>query len=232
MAANDARAAVLFDLDGTLTNPFVGISNCIRHAMERMGRAAPTDVTIRTHIGPPLQVTFGVLLETDDEGRIWEAVAHYRERYQKIGKYENELIPGIKDVLAHCAERGRFLSVATSKMEAYSRDIIAHFGLGEFFDVVHGSAPDGTNANKADLIRHIIASEPIEAAHTVMVGDRLHDVAGGKANDVPTIGVLWGFGDRIELETAGAAAIVEKPDELAAAIDAALAPEAADAPRC
>ncbi|WP_157015266.1 HAD hydrolase-like protein [Mesorhizobium xinjiangense] len=226
MAKADSQAAVLFDLDGTLTNPFLGISNCIRHAMEKMGRLAPDDTTIRAHIGPPLQVTFRVLLDTDDEARIWEAVAHYRERYQSVGKFENELIPGIKEVLAHCVASGRFLSVATSKMEAYSKDIIAHFGLGGFFDAVHGSAPDGTNANKADLIRHIMASEPIEAANAVMIGDRLHDVAGGKANDVPTIGVLWGFGDRAELVAAGAVEIVGEPAELAAAIDAVLSPAA------
>ncbi|WP_295806429.1 HAD hydrolase-like protein [uncultured Nitratireductor sp.] len=226
MADNDWRAAVLFDLDGTLTNPFVGISNGVRHAMEKMGRGAPDDETIRSHIGPPLHVTFATLLETEDEARVWEAVGHYRERYQRIGKFENELIPGIKDVLAHCVDAGRFLSVATSKMESYSKDIIAHFGLEDFFDAVHGSAPDGTNANKADLIRHILANEPIDAGNAVMIGDRLHDVAGAMANGVPAIGVLWGFGDRAELVDAGAVGIVENPEALSAAINRLLAPEA------
>ncbi|WP_367714535.1 HAD hydrolase-like protein [Nitratireductor sp. GISD-1A_MAKvit] len=225
MAQSENRAAVLFDLDGTLTNPFVGISNCIRHAMEKMGCRAPDDDAIRSHIGPPLQTTFAAFLETDDEARIWEAVGHYRERYQRVGKFENELIPGIREVLAHCLGAGHFLSVATSKMEAYSKDIIAHFGLSEFFHAIHGSAPDGTNANKADLIRHILASEPINAMNAVMIGDRLHDVVGGRANGVPAIGVLWGFGDRVELEEAGAVAIVERPVDLASAIDGSLAVE-------
>jgi len=225
MAQMEKRAAVLFDLDGTLTNPFVGISSCIRHAMEKMGRTAPDDATIRSHIGPPLQVTFATFLETSDEARIWEAVGHYRERYQDVGKFENELIPGIRETLSHCVDAGHFLSVATSKMEAYSKDIIAHFDLARFFDAVHGSAPDGTNANKADLIRHIIASEGIEPENTVMIGDRLHDVAGGKANGVPAIGVLWGFGDRAELAEAGAVGIVEEPAELAVEIDRVLAVE-------
>lgn len=225
MAENEKRAAALFDLDGTLTNPFAGISNGIRHAMEKMGHRAPDDDAIRSHIGPPLQVTFAAFLETDDEARIWEAVGHYRERYQQAGKFENEIIPGIKEVLAHCVESGYFLSLATSKLESYSRDILAHFGLSEYFDAVHGSAPDGTNADKADLIRHILASEPIDAANAVMIGDRLHDVAGGKANGVPAIGVLWGFGDKAELEEAGALAVVERPSDLASAIGGVLAVE-------
>lgn len=224
MAENIKRAAALFDLDGTLTNPFTGISNGIRHAMEKMGRTAPDDATIRSHIGPPLQVTFAAFLETDDEARIWEAVGHYRDRYQEIGKFENELIPGIRDVLVHCVEAGYFLSVATSKLESYSKDIIAHFGLSEYFHAIHGSAPDGTNSNKTDLIRHILANEPIDPSNAVMIGDRLHDVAGGKANAIPAIGVLWGFGDRDELEEAGAVAVVELPSQLTAAIDRVLVP--------
>lgn len=224
MAEGTMRAAVLFDLDGTLTNPFAGISNCIRHAMEKMGCRAPDDDAIRSHIGPPLQVTFADFLETDDNARIWEAVGHYRERYQRIGKFENELIPGIKDVLAHCVEAGYFLSVATSKLERYSKDIIAHFGLSEYFHAIHGSAPDGSNSNKADLIGHILATEPIDPSNVVMIGDRLHDVAGGNANGVPTIGVLWGFGDRAELEEAGAVAVVERLSQLTAAIDRVLVP--------
>ncbi|MFC5585856.1 HAD hydrolase-like protein [Nitratireductor kimnyeongensis] len=227
MAENTKRAAALFDLDGTLTNPFTGISNGIRHAMQKMGRAAPDDDAIRSHIGPPLQVTFAAFLETDDEARIWEAVGHYRERYQEVGKFENELIPGIKDALIHCVDAGYFLSVATSKMESYSRDIIVHFGLSEYFHAIHGSAPDGTNSNKAHLIRHILSNEPIDPSKAVMIGDRLHDIAGGKANGVPTIGVLWGFGDRTELEEAGAVSVVEKPSELASAIDRVLEVEPA-----
>ena len=227
MMQDNQRAAILFDLDGTLTDPFVGITRSIRHAMEAMGRVSPGDDQLRAHIGPPLQVTFAQLLQTEDEALIWQAVGHYRERYQRIGKLENELIPGIVDVLAHCVNAGYYMSVATSKMESYSRDILDHFDLTRFFDAVHGSAPDGTNANKADLIRHILAVEPVEASRAVMIGDRMHDILGAKANGVTGIGVLWGFGDRAELEESAAAAIVAKPAELPAAIDAMLAPQSA-----
>ncbi|MCR4268591.1 HAD hydrolase-like protein [Nitratireductor sp. ZSWI3] len=222
MIPDDRRAAVLFDLDGTLTDPFVGITNCIRHAMEKMGRAAPEADALRAHIGPPLQVTFAQLLETDDEVRIWEAVGHYRDRYSQAGKFENVLIPGVTEVLARCIDAGYFLSLATSKLETYSRDILDHFDLTRFFDAIHGSAADGTRADKAHLIEHILSVEPIEAAGAVMIGDRHHDVHGAKANDVPTIGVLWGFGDRAELVQAGAVGICETPAALAAAIDDAL----------
>lgn len=217
------RAAVLFDLDGTLTDPFVGITRSIRHALERMGREAPDAEALRACIGPPLQVTFAQLLETDDEASVWQAVGHYRERYQRVGKFENTLIPGIVDVLEQCADAGYFLSVATSKMESYSRDILDHFDLMRFFDAVHGSAPDGTNANKADLIAHILAVEPVSAKRAVMIGDRKHDILGASANGVAGIGVLWGFGDRRELEEAGAAAIADRPGELPAAIAARFA---------
>ncbi|WP_048646690.1 HAD hydrolase-like protein [Nitratireductor soli] len=227
MMQDNKRAAILFDLDGTLTDPFVGITRSIRHAMEAMGREAPGDDALRTHIGPPLQVTFAQLLETEDAALVWQAVGHYRARYQRIGKLENALIPGIVDVLAHCVDAGYFLSLATSKMESYSRDILDHFDLTRFFDAVHGSAPDGTNANKADLIRHILAVEPVEASRAVMIGDRMHDILGAKSNGVTGIGVLFGFGDRAELEEAGAAAVVAKPAELPAAIDAMLAPQSA-----
>lgn len=218
MTNETQRPAILFDLDGTLTDPFVGITNGIRHVMEKMGRLVPAADDLRVYIGPPLQVAFAQLLETEEEGLVWEAVGHYRERYQRIGKFENKIIPGIPDVLARCVDEGYFLSLTTSKMEGYSKDILDHFDLTRFFDAVHGSAPDGTNANKADLIRHILTVEPVDASHAVMVGDREHDVIGAKANDVAAVGVLWGFGDRAELAEAGAAAIVSAPDELSDAL--------------
>ena len=216
--AQDRRVSVLFDLDGTLTNPFVGITSSIRYALENMGYSSPADEELRRFIGPPLHVTFADFLKTDDEAVIWEAVGHYRERYNRIGKFENELIPGVKETLAACVDAGCFLSIATSKVEYYARDILEHFDLMRFFDAVYGSAPDGSHANKSDLIAHILKSERLEPRHALMIGDRLHDVEGAAANDVRAIGVLWGFGDRAELEEAGAARIVETPAELTASI--------------
>ncbi|MCT7375691.1 HAD hydrolase-like protein [Chelativorans salis] len=224
MESQEKRPAILFDLDGTLTDPFFGITNGIRHVLQKMGRTAPAAEDLRVCIGPPIQDTFARLLESSDEALIWEAVGHYRQRYGEIGKFENKVIPGIPEALAHCEDAGFFLSVATSKVETYTGDILDHFGLSRFFDAVHGSALDGTNSNKADLIRHILASEPVDPARTVMVGDRSHDIIGAKANALPAIGVLWGFGARAELAEAGAAEIVARPEKLPRAIAETLTP--------
>jgi phosphoglycolate phosphatase len=151
--------AVLFDLDGTLTDPFVGISTSMQYALEKMGRPIPLAEELRRYIGPPLQVTFPALLGSDDPDLTAQALGHYRQRYSGPGKFENTLIPGIVDAVEAIARQGRILTVATSKLESYSVDIVEHFGLSPYFKAVHGSRLDGSNANKADLIRHIVATE-------------------------------------------------------------------------
>lgn len=214
MPARAGQAALLFDLDGTLTNPFVGITRCMQYALGKLGRPVPEADTLRIHIGPPLQVTFPKLLETDDPVLAAECLRLYRERYADVGKFENELIEGIAGTVAAFAASGHFLSVATSKLESYSQEIVAHFGLSPHFQAVHGSQLDGSRADKGDLVRHILAAEGLDPSRTIMIGDRLHDVQGAARNGVRTIGVLWGFGDRAELEEAGAAAIAAVPAEL------------------
>ena len=114
-----------------------------------------------------------------------EAVRHYRERYSTIGKFENSLIDGIPEMLSIFVARGYFLSVATSKLKTYAGDIIDHFDLRRYFQVLHGSELDGRNAAKGDLVRHILATERIEAGNAVMIGDRLHDMVGAGSNSVP-----------------------------------------------
>jgi phosphoglycolate phosphatase len=224
MDASPGRQAVLFDLDGTLTDPFVGITRSLAYALEKLGRTAPAADDLRWCIGPPIQSAFAVLLETEDAAVIGEAVRLYRERYSAIGKFENTLIEGIPDVLAELAADGFFLAVATSKLKAYAGEIIDHFGLRRYFRVVHGSELDGQNSVKAELISHILAVEALDARRTVMIGDRSHDVAGANANGVLAIGVLWGYGDQQELETAGAARIIASPAELRGSIAALLHP--------
>lgn len=218
MAAAQTRQAVLFDLDGTLTDPFVGITRSLGYALEKLGRTAPNADGLRWCIGPPIQSSFAVLLETEDASTIGEAVRLYRERYAAIGKFENTLIEGIPEVLAKLVADGFFLAVATSKLKSYAGEIIDHFGLRRYFQVVHGSELDGSNSVKSELISHILAVEHIDARRTVMIGDRSHDVFGANANGVSAVGVLWGYGDRQELEAAGAARIVASPTELRGAI--------------
>jgi phosphoglycolate phosphatase len=219
MPAKPGQAAVLFDLDGTLTDPFVGISRSLQYALERLGYPVPDAEAMRTYIGPPLQVTLPKLLASDDAALAVEALRIYRERYADIGKFENTIIPGIAEAVSALAASGYFLAVATSKLETYSREIVAHFGLAPFFGEIHGSQLDGSRADKAELIRHIVMTEGIDPARSVMIGDRMHDVVGAAKNGMKAIGVLWGFGDRAELEAAGAAAIAETPAELAALVE-------------
>jgi phosphoglycolate phosphatase len=204
--------SILFDLDGTLTDPFIGITSSIQHALRQMGKEPPPSEELRRYIGPPLQANFMEML--GDEAMAAQAVGFYRERYGEVGKFENELIPGIADVLQAMTEAGHVLFVATSKLESYSLDIIEHFGFARFFRRVHGSALDGSRADKGDLIRHILSAEGLDPQRTVMIGDRLHDAHGAARNDVRTIGVLWGYGDRAELERAGAVRIAASPAEL------------------
>ena len=204
--------SVLFDLDGTLTNPFVGITTLDAACAAPDGAGAAAAEELRRYIGPPLQATF--LEMFGDEALAAQALGLYRQRYGEVGKFENELIPGIDDVVQTLTDAGYTLFVATSKLETYSIDIIDHFGLTPFFRRVHGSALDGSRADKGELIRHILRPKGSIPGRTVMIGDRLHDVHGAASNDVRTIGVLWGFGDRAELEGAGAARIAASPAEL------------------
>jgi phosphoglycolate phosphatase len=213
------QPALLFDLDGTLTDPFVGITRSVQYAMHKLGHMAPLADDLRWCIGPPLRSTFATLLQTDDQAAMDEAVRLYRERYSTIGKFENRLVDGVPDMLSAFVARGYFLTVATSKLKTYAGDIIDHFDLRRYFQVLHGSELDGSNAAKADLVRHILATEPIEAGNAVMIGDRSHDMLGASANGVAAIGVLWGYGDRAELTQAGAAGIAGRPSELPDLVD-------------
>ena len=208
------RTALLFDLDGTLTDPFIGISRSIQYAMEKLGQPIPAADDLRWCIGPPLKLGFARLLDTQDDEVTDEAVRLYRERYATVGKFENSLIPGIPEILAALSARGHFLSVATSKLKTFARDIVDHFDLGRYFDALHGAELDGRNAMKGDLVRHILATERIEPANAIMIGDREHDIQGAEANGVAAIGVLWGYGDRLELERAGARLIATHPSQL------------------
>lgn len=219
-----AVPALLFDLDGTLTDPFVGISRCIAFAMARLDRPCPPVEELRWCIGPPLRSIFAKLLETQDAALIDAGVFHYRERYATLGKFENTLVPGIKETLELLSSQGLRMAVATSKLESFAIDIIRHFGLARHFEAVHGSRPDGGNADKTALLDHILRQTPLDPRRTIMIGDRSHDVVGARANGVTTIGVLWGYGDRSELEEAGAAVLAATPGELPGLIGSLFAP--------
>ncbi|TYC56304.1 HAD family hydrolase [Rhodobacterales bacterium] len=208
-------STVLFDLDGTLTDPYEGISRSIRYAMDKMGGAVADGDDLRWCIGPPLWDSFSVLLETDDRSELDRAVAFYRERYTVTGLFENTLIPGIADVLSRLRAHGFRLHVCTSKPHVYARKIVDHFDLMPYFGEIYGSELSGERSAKAELIAHILETEAILAEEAVMIGDRKHDLVGANANAVRGIGVLWGYGSRDELAAEEPVMIAEAPSDLA-----------------
>lgn len=221
VAVPQGAATILFDLDGTLTDPAVGITTSIRHAMAELGRPLAPSEDLHWCIGPPLIDAFTRLLD-GDRARAADGVLAYRARYGVVGLYENEVYPGIPALLAALAADGRRLFVATSKPRVFAERILAHFDLARHFVTIHGSELDGTRVHKTDLVPWIVEREAIDVSSCVMVGDREHDVLGARAAGIATIGVRWGFGEAGELERAGAAAIV---DDLAG-LRACLAPGA------
>ena len=220
--AETPEISVLFDLDGTLTDPFVGITRSIDHAMAKLGRLSPAAEDLGWCFGPPLKTSFAVLLDTEDQALLDAAVAHYRERYSAVGKFENTLIAGIPAILAELGANGVSMWVATSKLEISAVEIVDHFGLAPHFRAVHGAKADGRHASKHDLVGHILEAEGIRPDRTVMVGDRSHDVLAAAAHGIPTVGVSWGYGAPGELEEAGAASVATFPSQVPTLIAAAL----------
>ena len=211
---------LLFDLDGTLTDPAEGITACIQHSLQALGQGnVPMKSDLRRFIGPPLQETFAELLRTSDEAWIDDAIARYRERFSVTGLFENELYAETLEGLACFQGAGHRLWVATSKPEVFAERIIDHFELTRFFQKVYGSELDGRNSAKTDLIAHVLLAEGLDPGQTCMIGDRSHDIVGGRANGVRTIGVLWGFGSEDELRMAKAEFVVDSVLSLRATIE-------------
>lgn len=206
-----AAKAILFDLDGTLTDSGEGIINCAQLALQHFGLPIPSREEMRVFVGPPLHETFmkfGVPADKTDE-----AIRIYRSRYIPIGKFENTPYPGIRDMLSELKKAGHKLYVATSKPEAMSVEILEHFGLAEYFDRICGATMDKSRSSKAAVIAYLLEQSG-EAGNMVMVGDTAFDVIGAKAHGIPTIGVSWGYGEVADMEQAGAIAIAHTAEEL------------------
>lgn len=208
------RTTLLFDLDGTLTDPKEGITKCIAHALVRMGRTPPPLDELAFAIGPPLRPTFGRLLDTSDRDQIEAALAAYRERFATVGLFENALYANIRESLHLAHGAGHRLLLATSKPHVYATRILDHFGLAPYFSGVYGSELDGRHDDKGELIAHLLAREQLAATNCRMFGDRLHDVIGAAKNGIETVGVTWGFGSAEELTSAGARALCHAPGDL------------------
>lgn len=205
---------LLFDLDGTLTDPFPGITNCISYALDMLGRQSPPRESLRWCIGPPLKDSFVKLLASDDDALSEKALAFYRERFGSVGLFENKVYVGIPEVLEKLQQGGHTLYVATSKPRVYAERIVDYFGLYRYFKRVYGSELDGTRSDKTGLISHILQKESIATSEASMIGDREHDIIGAKENGLYGYGVLWGYGTKDELETSGAHAFIKTPRDL------------------
>ena len=211
------KKAVLFDLDGTLTDSGEGIINCAILALEHFGLPIPSREEMRVFVGPPLTETFVRFGVPAD--RAEEAVAVYRSRYIPIGKFENRPYDGIRELLEALTQRGHKLYVATSKPEGMSVDILNHFDLAKYFTMICGAAMDLSRNSKEAVIAYLLEKSG-EQENMVMVGDTKFDVIGAKHHSIPCIGVSWGYGTVEDMTAAGAAALADTPEELLALIEA------------
>ena len=207
---------ILFDLDGTLTEPKTGITKSVAYALEYFGIHVENLDSLCKFIGPPLKDAF-MEHYGFDEKKAELAVDKYREYFAPHGVYENEVYSGVENMLRSLKECGKTIILATSKPHCFATIILEHFKLKKYFDVVVGSELDGTRVKKGDVISYALELAEIDDKElAVMVGDREHDIIGAKENGLCSIGVLYGHGDRTEHENAGADMIVENVEELQA----------------
>ena len=210
--------AVLIDLDGTLTDSRPGIFNCFRYAFEKLAEAGgpsvalPDDADLRVIVGPPLRETFAHFAGEAEKERL---MGFYLERYSPVGAFENRVYEGVVAALDRLAAGGARLHVATSKNERDARRIVEHFGLDARFHSINGAKEDGSRAKKHEIIGDILATHALACTDAVMLGDREFDILGAKALGVRSIGALWGYGTREELNRAGADALADTPLEAA-----------------
>lgn len=207
----------LFDLDGTITDSGTGIMNAIRYAVKKYGLEEPEEAVLRSFIGPPLKEQFRKVFGLhEDEGR--RMVALYREYYGEKGIFENSVYDGVPEMLDTLKESGVRILMATSKPEKYARIIAEHFDFAKYFDFIGGARMDGTRTVKDEVIEYVLEISGIcekERASAVMIGDRSHDIIGAEKCGLHSMGVLYGYGSRDELEAAGAELIVETPKAIA-----------------
>lgn len=205
---------LLFDLDGTLTDPKEGITNSVAYALEYYGIHVEDKQTLTPFIGPPLKDSFMKFYDFPEE-RAMEAIWKYREYFEERGMFENAVIPGIPEALQRLKAAGAVLIVASSKPEVYVKKIMDKFDLSRYFTDICGADMEETRVEKADVITYGLEKNGIsDPAEVVMIGDREHDVLGAKQLGMPCVGVLFGYGSRRELENAGAKWIAASVEEM------------------
>ena len=206
---------ILFDLDGTLTDSGLGITKAVQYALGQMGYEVPPRESLYSFIGPPLHKSFQKHYGMDEQTAV-EAVRQFRLYYNQMGGIlENEVYPAIRELLRDLKQEGKRLMIATSKPQAAAELVMHHFGLDEFIPEIIGGTDDPRRNTKPMVIAWALREYGGDPSTAVMVGDREHDIQGAAENGIPAIGITWGYGDRAELEGAGAAAVFDTPAETA-----------------
>jgi phosphoglycolate phosphatase len=217
MNGGNERAALL-DLDGTLSDSRPGIAACFRHTLHELGHDPSTAGDVTWAVGPPIAVSLQRLLAPFGDDRVDLALTIYREQYSAVGIYDCAVYPGVVAMLDGLRAAGLAMCIATSKRRDFADRVIDYLGLQGYVRGVYGAEPGGGLDRKQDLLAHILDVEHFSASACVMLGDRYHDIEAAKANSIRSIGALWGYGGRSELETAGADAIAEVPGDVVIAV--------------
>lgn len=208
---------ILFDLDGTLTDSAPGIIRCVQYALEKCGHGSYPDHKLLPFIGPPLTESFQNICGMS-AAEAHMALEYYRERFARVGMYENSVYAGIPELLHKLRQAGKTLAVATSKPQLYAEKILEHFGLATHFATIAGPGFNGELPTKADVIGEVLQRLHIEnnaKTAAVMLGDREHDAIGAQQNDIAIIGAGYGYSSPGELTAAGVSQIAAKPQDFA-----------------
>ncbi len=205
---------LLFDLDGTLTDPAEGITNSVIYALKKWGIEAVERSELYCFIGPPLSASFKKYYGFSEEDAL-KSVEFYREYFRDRGIFENKVYDGIPELLEGLKKSGKILILATSKPETFAKQILDHFDLAKYFDFVAGASMDESRNKKADVIRYALEMAKVtDLSRAIMIGDREQDITGAKLNSLDSLGVLYGYGDRAEHIEAGATYVAETVEDI------------------
>ncbi|MBP8314826.1 HAD family hydrolase, partial [Clostridium neonatale] len=206
---------ILFDLDGTITDSGEGITKAVQYALKHFGINVEDINELKKFVGPPLRDSYMKFYNFDEE-KATEGIKVFREYYEEKGMFENSLYDGIVDVLKALKKSGKELIVATSKPEVHAKKILEHFNVDKYFTIIAGADFEETRVKKGDVIKYALDNfrntlndnEVLNLSQVIMIGDREHDIIGAKENNIKAIGVLYGYGDVVELTQARASYIV------------------------
>ncbi len=207
------QKVILFDLDGTITDPKIGITKSFQYALQHFGIQVDNLDALEPVIGPPLKKSFSEFYHLPEE-QIESAIEKYRERFSTVGLYENEIYDGMENLLKELSEAGYTLEIASSKPTVFVEKICEHFKIKQYFTHIVGSFLDGRRGEKEEVVEEAIRLSKATPDHIIMVGDRIYDVIGAHKKEIAVIGVSYGYGGRQELEEAGADVIVDTVAQL------------------